>query len=71
MMTLQMIADGAKTADDLVSALGKSTYKGVAMTYKSNGHGDMAHDADIVCWDGKSRIPQIAKHYSGDELILK
>jgi hypothetical protein len=31
----------------------------------------MAHDADIVCWDGKSRIPQIAKHYSGDELILK
>ena len=71
MMTLQMIADGAKTAEDLISALGKSTYKGVAMTYKSNGHGDMAHDADIVCWDGKSRIPQIAKHYSGDELVLK
>jgi branched-chain amino acid transport system substrate-binding protein len=71
MMTLQLIGDGAKTAEDLVSALGKSTYKGVAMTYKSNGHGDMAHDADIVCWDGKSRIPQIAKHYSGDELILK
>jgi len=71
MMTLQMITEGAKTADDLVSALGKSTFKGVAMTYKSNGHGDMAHDADIVCWDGKSRIPQIAKHYSGDELILK
>jgi branched-chain amino acid transport system substrate-binding protein len=71
MMTLQLIGGGAKTAEDLVSALGKSTYKGVAMTYKSNGHGDMAHDADIVCWDGKSRIPQIVKHYSGDELILK
>ncbi|MFO1091282.1 MAG: ABC transporter substrate-binding protein [Hyphomicrobiales bacterium] len=71
MMTLQMIADGAQTADDLVAALSKSTYKGVAMTYKSNGHGDMAHDADIVCWDGKSRIPTVVKHYAGEELILK
>jgi len=71
MMTLQMIKDGAKTAEDLVAALGSSTYKGVAMTYKSNGKGDMAHDADIVCWDGKSRIPNIAKHYAGEELVLK
>lgn len=71
MMTLQMIKEGAKTAEDLVSALGKATYNGVAMTYKSNGKGDMAHDADIVCWDGKSRIPNIAKHYAGEELMLK
>jgi branched-chain amino acid transport system substrate-binding protein len=71
MMTLQMIKDGAKTAEDLVAALGKSTYKGVAMTYKSNGKGDMAHDADIVCWDGKSRIPNIVKHYAGEQLVLK
>jgi branched-chain amino acid transport system substrate-binding protein len=71
MMTLEMIKEGAKTAEDLVAALGKATYNGVAMTYKSNGKGDMAHDADIVCWDGKSRIPQIAKHYAGEELVLK
>src|SRR3546814_13492364 len=48
MMTLQMIKDGAKTAEDLVAALGSSTYEGVAMTYKSDGEGDMAHDDDIV-----------------------
>ncbi len=71
MMALHMMADGAKTPAELVEALGKATYKGVAMTYKSNGHGDMAHDADIVCWDGKSRIPNIAKHYAGNELVLK
>jgi branched-chain amino acid transport system substrate-binding protein len=41
------------------------------MTYKSNGHGDMAHDADIVCWDGKSRVPGIAEHYAGSDLVLK
>ena len=71
MMTLQMIKGGAKTAEDLITALGKETYKGVAMTYTSNGKGDMAHDADIVCWDGKSRIPNIVKHYAGEELVLK
>ena len=71
MMTLKLISDGAETAADLVAALNTTTYKGVAMTYKSNGHGDMAHDADIVCWDGNSRIPHIARHYSGAELILK
>ena len=60
-----------KTAEDLVAALGSSTYKGVAMTYKSDGEGDMAHDADIVCWDGTSRIPNIVKHYAGEELVLK
>ena len=36
------------------------------MTYKSNGKGDMAHDADIVCWNGTSRIPSLAVHYAGD-----
>jgi branched-chain amino acid transport system substrate-binding protein len=46
--------------------LQKETYPGVAMTHKSNGHGDLAHDADIVCWDGSSRIPKIVAHYAGD-----
>jgi branched-chain amino acid transport system substrate-binding protein len=71
MMALQMIANGATTAEEMRDALASSTYEGVAMTYKSSGGGDMAHDADIVCYDGKTRIPVIAKHYSGEELVLK
>jgi branched-chain amino acid transport system substrate-binding protein len=71
MMALTLIAKGAKTPDELRDIFQSATYKGVAMTYKSNGHGDMAHDADIVCWDGTSRIPKIAKHYAGKELVLQ
>lgn len=71
MMALDLIAKGVKTAEELRAALEKATYKGVAMTYKSSGHGDMAHDADIVCWNGKSRIPDIAAHYAGKELVLQ
>lgn len=70
-MALQMIANGASNAEQMRDALASSTYEGVAMTYKSSGGGDMAHDADIVCYDGKTRIPVIARHYAGDELILK
>jgi branched-chain amino acid transport system substrate-binding protein len=71
MMALTLIAKGAKTPEDLRTALQSETYQGVAMTYKSNGHGDLAHDADIVCWDGKSRIPKIVAHYAGEQMVLK
>jgi branched-chain amino acid transport system substrate-binding protein len=71
MMTMSVIEKGAKTPAEVIAALGSTTYKGIAMTYKSNGQGDMAHDADIVCWDGTSRIPKIALHYAGADLILK
>ncbi|MCI0429030.1 MAG: ABC transporter substrate-binding protein [Rhodospirillales bacterium] len=71
MMALKLIGEGANTAEKLREALQKATYTGVAMTYKSDGEGDMAHDADIVCWDGKSRIPNIAAHYAGEDLVLK
>ncbi len=70
MMTLSIIADGASTPEEVIKGLQDTTYKGVAMTYKSNGKGDMAHDADIVCWDGTSRIPAIATHFSGDEMKI-
>ena len=40
------------------------------MTYKSDGKGNMAHDALIVCYDGKSRVPQIIKQYSNIDGIL-
>jgi branched-chain amino acid transport system substrate-binding protein len=71
MMTMSVIEKGAKTPAEVIAALGSTTYKGIAMTYKSNDQGDMAHDADIVCWDGTSRIPKIALHYAGADLILK
>jgi len=71
MMALTLIAAGATTPEKLGDALQKSTYEGVAMTYKSNGHGDLAHDADIVCWDGTSRIPKVVEHYAGEQMVLK
>jgi branched-chain amino acid transport system substrate-binding protein len=71
MMALTLMSKGAKTAEELRAAFQRESYEGVAMTYKSNGRGDLSHDADIVCWDGTSRIPKVAMHYSGDELILK
>ena len=71
MMALTLISKGAKTPEDLRAALQKESYAGVAMTYKSDGKGDLAHDADIVCWDGTSRIPKIEAHYAGPEMVLK
>jgi branched-chain amino acid transport system substrate-binding protein len=70
MMALSLISKGATTPAALIQALNAGTNKGVAMTYKSNGKGDMAHDADIVCWDGTSRIPKVVAHYAGAELLL-
>ena len=71
-MAIDLIAkSGVTTAEQMREALASATYEGVAKTYKSNGNGDMAHDADVVCYDGTSRIPTVARHYSPDELILK
>lgn len=71
-MAIDLIAkSGVTTAEQMREALASGTYEGVAKTYKSNGNGDMAHDADVVCYDGTSRIPTVARHYSPDELILK
>lgn len=48
----------------LPAALAGATIKGLAMTYRSDGKGNMAHDAIIVCYDGASRTPTIAKRYA-------
>jgi branched-chain amino acid transport system substrate-binding protein len=71
MMALMLIAGGADKPEKLMAGFHGTTYKGVAMTYKSNGKGDMAHDAEIVCWNGTSRIPGVAARYAGEEMILK
>lgn len=51
------------SGDMLAEALASAEIKGLAMTYKSDGTGNMAHDAIIVCYDGTSRTPRIAKRY--------
>ena len=63
MMVLDAVAHGAKDAAAVTRALATTRYQGLAMPYQSNGRGDMAHSAIIVCFDGKSRTPAIARHY--------
>lgn len=67
MMTLAAIAHGATTPAAVTTALASGVYDGVAMRYKSNGRGDMAHSAVIVCYNGTSRNPTIAMHYDEPE----
>ena len=33
------------------------------MRYRSDGKGNMAHDAVIICYDGSDRTPNIVKRY--------
>ena len=43
--------------------LASETWKGVVTTYKSDGKGNMAHEAEIVCYDGTSRTPRPVARY--------
>jgi branched-chain amino acid transport system substrate-binding protein len=63
MMVLQAVAHGAGDAAAVTRALATTSYNGLAMTYRSDGRGDMAHSAIIVCFDGHSRTPAVARHY--------
>jgi len=62
-MVLQAVANGARTPAAVRKALAGGRHDGIAMTYKSDGKGNMAHDAVIVCYDGKTRLPAIVKRY--------
>ncbi|HZQ00810.1 MAG TPA: ABC transporter substrate-binding protein [Reyranella sp.] len=44
--------------------LAHDEYKGVVTTYRSDGKGNMAHEAEIVCYDGTSRVPKVVQRYS-------
>ena len=65
-MALKLIAQGNKTRDKLSRALAEESYDGIAMTYKSDGTGNMAHSAMIICYDGKTRVPQIVQRYEAN-----
>ncbi len=64
MMVLDALKNGARSAEEVRAALAGRTYAGIATTYKSDGKGNMAHDAVIICYDGASRVPRIVKRYA-------
>ena len=51
---------GAAIRDGLAS----DSYQGVITTYRSDGKGNMAHEAEIVCYDGSDRVPKSAARYT-------
>lgn len=63
MMVLEAVARGAQGPAEVVRALQTGSHRGLAMTYKSDGRGNMAHSAQIVCYDGQTRIPRVVKRY--------
>ena len=63
MMVLDAVAHGATDPAAVTKALSTESYPGLAMTYKSDGHGNMAHSAVIICFDGATRVPAVVKHY--------
>ena len=44
--------------------LASQAYQGVVTTYRSDGKGNMAHEAEIVCFDGTDRVPKPAARYA-------
>jgi len=69
-MTLSAMADGAGTPAAIADWLSQNRYDGLAMTYRSDGKGNMAHSAVIVCYDGTSRVPRIVKRYDNITGVL-
>lgn len=69
-MVLAAVDAGARTATAVQAALATGRHEGLAMTYLSDGRGNMAHDALIVCYDGASRIPHIARRYHDLDGVL-
>jgi len=62
-MVLNAVKAGATAAEAVRDALATQKYQGLAMTYYSDGHGNMAHSAIILCYDGKTRVPKVVQRY--------
>jgi len=65
----KILSDLRKTGRPITPAavrdrLATDSYQGVVTTYKSDGKGNMAHEAVIVCYDGTSRVPKIMERYA-------
>ncbi len=70
MMTLEAIRQGARSPKAVADWLSANAYDGLAMTYKSDGSGNMAHSAVVMCYDGASRVPRIVKRYDNVTGVL-
>ena len=62
-MILAAVRAGARTPTAIRNALANNSHDGLAMRYRSDGKGNMAHDAVIICYDGSDRMPAIVKRY--------
>jgi branched-chain amino acid transport system substrate-binding protein len=67
-MVAKIAADLGKSSQAITpiafrGALARESYKGLVTTYKSDGKGNMAHEVEIVCYDGTSRIPKVIERY--------
>lgn len=65
MMVLAALRSGASDPGKVRDYLASQPHDGLAMRYRSDGRGNMAHDAVIVCFDGSSRVPAIVERYAG------
>jgi len=63
MMALTAVKNGAKSPEDVRQWMSTNAYQGVAMSYKSDGKGNLAHSVVIVCYDGASLTPKLVKRY--------
>lgn len=63
MMALIAVKSGANTPADVQKYLSTQSYQGVGTSYKSDGKGNLAHSAVIVCYDGSSLLPKLVKRY--------
>src|SRR5260221_655515 len=63
MMVLAALAAGVHAPEKLRETLSRDAYQGIAMRYRSDRPGNMAHSAIIVCYDGTGRTPKIVKRY--------
>lgn len=67
-MIAKIAADLGKSSQAITpiavrGALSRESYKGLVTTYKSDGKGNMAHEVEIVCYDGSTRTPKIMERY--------
>lgn len=62
-MLLAAIRAGVRDRQGLRDYLASQSHDGIAMRYRSDGKGNMAHDAVILCYDGQSRVPKVVKRY--------
>ncbi len=62
-MLAHIVRGGARTPEAVRERLANDTYRGIATTYRSDGKGNMSHEAEIVCYDGTSRVPRVVERY--------